>query len=122
MVEVAVIEAVNNAIEHAYRGEPTHLVEVEVQVSADTLAFEVCDSGASADPASVHANHQKAFDIRAETYSTASERGRGLAIIQRVMDFAEYLPGKERNRFRLMKCLPTSRSRTDAAGSGREHS
>jgi serine/threonine-protein kinase RsbW len=104
-VEVCVVEAVNNSIKHAYAGDPAHAVELEVTVSPEQMVFDICDSGKSADPAWMHADHRKAFDIDVEHLETASESGRGLAIIQAVMDSSEYTPGTEKNRFRLVKRL-----------------
>ena len=105
LVEVSVIEAVNNSIEHAYQGRAGHDVEVVVTHTPDALMFDVCDSGRSADPAFIHANHEAALDISAESAGHARERGRGLAIIQQVMDSAKYTAGREANCFRLVKRL-----------------
>ncbi|HEU4414380.1 MAG TPA: ATP-binding protein [Candidatus Angelobacter sp.] len=104
-VEVSVVEAANNAIEHAYLGDPNNFVEVSVSLAPDALIFDVFDSGKSADPDFVHSNHQGALSLSEETLAHASERGRGLAIIQQVMDSIEYTPGSGRNRFRLIKRL-----------------
>jgi serine/threonine-protein kinase RsbW len=104
-VEVCVVEAVNNSIKHAYGGDPAHAVELEVTVSPEQLVFNICDSGKSADPAWMHADHHHAFDLDPDRLETASESGRGLAIIQAVMDSSEYTPGKEKNRYRLVKRL-----------------
>jgi serine/threonine-protein kinase RsbW len=104
-VEVSVVEAVNNSIKHAYGGDPTHAVELDVSISCEELVFDIWDSGRSADPEWIHKDHSQAFDIDVDHLETAPESGRGLAIIQTVMDTLEYTPGDERNRCRLTKRL-----------------
>ena len=104
-VEVCVVEAVNNSIKHAYGGEPAHTVEVEITILEDQLVFDVWDSGKSADSDWIHSDHRDALNINIEHLEEVSESGRGLAIIQQVMNSFEYTPGTERNRFRLTKRL-----------------
>src|SRR6202453_1482442 len=48
-VEVCVVEALNNSIEHAYEGDPAHRVELEVNLLPNQLIFDVWDSGTPAD-------------------------------------------------------------------------
>jgi serine/threonine-protein kinase RsbW len=102
-LEVCVVEAVNNSILHAYRGDPAHTVELEVNLSCGQLVFDIWDSGTSADPAQMNADHRAALAVPAGPVDDLSHTGRGLAIIQEVMDSSEYTPGTERNRFRMIK-------------------
>src|SRR5690242_20035449 len=44
-VELCVVEAVNNAIEHAYREQPGHPVEVDVEFESECLRIMVRDRG-----------------------------------------------------------------------------
>ena|ERR1700733_13474854 len=102
-VEVCVVEAVNNSIQHAYQGDPHHSVELEVTLLPGQLIFDVWDSGTPADAARINADHRGALEVRPDCVKDISESGRGLAIIQEVMDSLEYTPGTERNRFRMIK-------------------
>jgi serine/threonine-protein kinase RsbW len=102
-VEVCVIEAVNNSILHAYRGNSAHRVELEVNLLPGQLIFDVWDSGTSADAAMMNADHRGALEVHSDYVKDISESGRGLAIIQVVMDSFEYTPGTERNRLRMIK-------------------
>ena len=54
-VEVFVIEAINNSIQHAYQGDPDHSVELEVTQLPGQLIFDVWDSGTPADAARINA-------------------------------------------------------------------
>jgi serine/threonine-protein kinase RsbW len=102
-LEVCVVEAVNNSILHAYRGESAHRVELEVNLLGGELIFDVWDSGTPGDPAKMNADHRGDLEVRLDTDKGLPESGRGLAIIQEIMDSAEYTPGTERNRFRMIK-------------------
>jgi serine/threonine-protein kinase RsbW len=102
-LEVCVVEAVNNSILHAYRGDPAHRVELEVNLQSGELIFDVWDSGTPGDPAKMNADHRGDLELCLDTDKALPESGRGLAIIQEIMDSSEYTPGTERNRFRMIK-------------------
>jgi serine/threonine-protein kinase RsbW len=102
-VEVCVVEAVNNSIQHAYQGDPGRSVELEITLLPGQLIFDVWDSGAPADAARMNADRRGALEVHLDCVKDISESGRGLAIIQEVMDTFEYTPGTERNRFRMTK-------------------
>jgi serine/threonine-protein kinase RsbW len=103
LVEICVVEAINNSIAHAYQGDPSHGVELEVNLLPTQLIVDVWDSGTSGDAAKMHADHSSALEVRSDRVEDISESGRGLAVIQEVMDSFEYTPGTERNRFRMIK-------------------
>ena len=105
-VEVCVVEAVNNAIQHAYQGDSEHSVQLEVTLLPGQLIFDVWDSGTPADAARMNADHRGVLEVQLDCVKDISESGRGLAIIQEVMDSFEYTPGTERNRFRMIKRHP----------------
>jgi serine/threonine-protein kinase RsbW len=102
-VEVCVAEAINNSIQHAYQGNPNRKVELEVFLLPHQLIVDVWDSGISADAARMHADHCHALEVCTDFIEDIPERGRGLALIQEVMDSFEYTPGAERNRLRMIK-------------------
>jgi serine/threonine-protein kinase RsbW len=107
-VEVCVVEVVNNSIKHAYGGDPTRSVAVEVTLLATELTLDIWDSGRSEKPSNIHQDHRHAFNLDPDHPEDFPESGRGLAIIQEIMDSFEYTPGTERNRFRLTKRLKSS--------------
>jgi len=108
-VEVCVVEAVNNSIQHAYQGDPDQSVELEVTLLPGQLVFDVWDSGTPADAARMNSDHRGALEIESDCVNDIPEGGRGLPIIQEVMDSFEYTPGTERNRFRMIKRHPLCR-------------
>jgi serine/threonine-protein kinase RsbW len=108
-VEVCVVEAVNNSIQHAYQGDSEQSVELEVTLLPGQLIFDVWDSGTPADAGRMNADHRGALEIQSDCVNDIPEGGRGLPIIQEVMDSFEYTPGTERNRFRMIKRHPQPR-------------
>jgi serine/threonine-protein kinase RsbW len=102
-VEVCVVEAVNNSIQHAYQGNPDRRVNLEITLLPGQIIFDVWDSGTPGDANRMNADHRGALEVNLDCVKDISESGRGLAIIQEVMDSFEYTPGTERNRFRMMK-------------------
>ena len=102
-VEVCVAEAINNSIEHAYKGDRTCRVELDVVLLHSELIVDVWDAGTSGHAGSMNADHLPCLEIQSDRIQDLSERGRGLAVIQQIMDSFEYTPGKERNRLRMIK-------------------
>jgi serine/threonine-protein kinase RsbW len=100
-VELCVVEAVNNAIEHAYGAEAGHAVEVEVTLDGEALRIAVRDRGrtmdweAAWDRINVHALNDE-----------LSEGGRGLFIIRSLMDGLSYASADGWNMLRMIKRLP----------------
>ena len=88
-VELAMVEAVNNAVEHAYRSEPGHSVVVELLLAPDRLGLAVRDRGEPMDPRKLTGVGEVAKPDRADPKSW-HPRGRGLAIIKSCMDSVEY--------------------------------
>lgn len=93
--ELCVVEAVNNAIEHAYDGEPGHDVEVLVSVDRGELRVEVCDQGRSMDWDAVQRRRRNA--------SLLDEGGRGFVIMEAYMDRVSYGRSNGRNVLTLVK-------------------
>lgn len=98
-VELCVVEAVNNAIEHAYGGSPGHAVEIELTLDSAALCIVVRDRGLSMD--------WEAACALAEAYEAdhLSEGGRGLFIIRSVMDALSYRSAGGCNALRMVKRL-----------------
>lgn len=88
-INLAMVEAVNNAVEHAYHGESGHPVWVEFDLTPDHFRLRVCDQGQPMAPGRLAATPELA-EPDPEDPATWSARGRGLAIIKSCMDTVEY--------------------------------
>ncbi len=101
LVQLAVVEAVNNALEHAYQQEPGHRVEVELRLDEKRLRFLISDWGrAMADPEP----REPQFDL--EDPALLPEGGLGLYLIHRIMDQVEYRSEGGKNTLIMSKKLP----------------
>jgi serine phosphatase RsbU (regulator of sigma subunit)/anti-sigma regulatory factor (Ser/Thr protein kinase) len=95
--DLAFVEACNNAIKYAPASARACPVGVEIACSIDQLELRVTD-------------HTPGFDWpeRAELPSPESESGRGIFLIQSLMDSAHYLRGKSENILVLRKSRPSA--------------
>ncbi|MGB5063194.1 MAG: ATP-binding protein [Candidatus Competibacter sp.] len=88
-VELAMVEAVNNVVEHAYGFEPAHRVWVEFELTPERFGLRVSDCGQSMPPGRLAAV-QGFEDPDPKDLDACTLRTRGLEIIQRCMDTVEY--------------------------------
>lgn len=106
-VELCVVEAVNNAIEHGYRGERGHRVDVHLAVHEAELRIEVVDRGGGA-------RGGLRCATRAAAPDPLDESGRGLFLMQALMDDVSYRREGGRSVLRLTRRLAPRRRRPRA--------
>jgi serine/threonine-protein kinase RsbW len=106
-VELCVVEAVTNAIKHAYHGNSGHPVSVLVSVSAEELQLEVTDCGTSMAASQVErlVEGTDVVEMDRIDQSSLAESGRGLQIIHDLMDKAAYIKKGNLNCLRLTKYI-----------------
>ena len=100
-IALAVDEACNNVIKHAYRSDPTKIIKVNVSAGDGTFEVAIRDEGTQFNPTQVHSP-----DMR--EYLTHYRRGGlGVYLMKSLMDKVEYsiVSGKV-NEVRLIKNLP----------------
>jgi anti-sigma regulatory factor (Ser/Thr protein kinase) len=102
-IEVAIMEAANNSVAHAYQHEAGHPVGLVVSRHRGSLHFEVWDEGRSMDPEILARDRSHLLEIDPDGVERAPERGRGLAMMKAIMDSVEYSVADGRNRFRMTK-------------------
>ena len=107
-IELCVVEAVTNAIQHAYHGQGGHVVDISVDTAADRLSLTICDDGAPMAPDKVDRlmHGEETVDAGPENIASLAEHGRGLQIIHDLMDEVAYTRDKGRNCLLLVSCLP----------------
>jgi serine/threonine-protein kinase RsbW len=112
-IELCVVEAVNNAIEHAYGLRPGREVFVVAALGEAGLSIDISDEGRSIPHAVMLGPDPLAFDPA--DIDGLPERGMGLAIIRRVMDEVSYRTHQGRNTLSLVRRLPAPffRARAD---------
>ena len=104
-VELSVVEAVNNAIIHAYNREPNHLVEVAIRVYPDRMVFEISDRGKRLEKFA-----PTPPDYDPGNLDTLPEEKMGLFLIASPMDRTDYSTESGRNVLTLTKYLKKDRS------------
>lgn len=97
-LELCVVEAVNNAIKHAYNSESGNTVEIDIACSSNEITFEISDRGRKM---AVH--RPRCFDFNAEDLLVIPEHGMGLYIIDSVMDEVTYRSDGDKNTLTMCK-------------------
>lgn len=97
-IELCVVEAVNNAIRHAYGSEAGHEVELIVTLYPQRITFRVCDDGRPLEDL-----HRAAPDFDDRDLGSLPEGGMGLFLIQSVMDEVSYETLDGRNILTMSK-------------------
>ncbi len=101
-LELCVVEALTNVIEHAYHGEPGHAVTLQVAVTAGELELRVGDQGAPMPDGLL----QRPEPEEASEPALLAESGRGLVLMRRIADRIDYRRGPEGNTLVLARRLP----------------
>ena len=101
-IELCVVEACVNVIEHAYKEEPGHKVRLVIRVEKDNkgekkLLFKLYDRGIPMDLKFLHSPEPE--------QPTLSEGGRGLLIIKKFMDEVNYYSQNGENVLVMVKKL-----------------
>ncbi len=105
-IELALVEAVNNVIEHAYQGEPGHPVMIAVELTPDRISLRISDRGASMDPQQLDLAGELA-QPDPDDLNTWSHRGRGLILIKACMETVEYRVEPDLNTLTMSRTLPS---------------
>ncbi len=99
-IELCVVEAVTNAIKHAYNNQPGFSIQVNFAVYPDKLVITVCDEG-QAMPALV----VPSLDFDPTDLEHLPEGGMGLFLIHSIMDEVTYVSQQGKNRLTMTKRL-----------------
>jgi len=102
-VELCLVEAVNNSIEHAYGKQPGYDVEIIVTLDQKRLLLEVCDVGKPMDENRLERIDMSLEDYNLEDFDSIPEEGRGLPIMKAIMDSVSYETQNGRNCLTMIK-------------------
>jgi serine/threonine-protein kinase RsbW len=116
-VDVSTVEAVTNAIKHAYIGVQGHEVTIEFSYTHKRLDLYVLDRGKSMpeEHAAKLRHGSRVLEFDPVDLSAIPEGGMGLQIIHQLMDEAAYSAEGETNCLRLTKFVRSSDSRETVA-------
>lgn len=110
-IALCVVEAVNNAIVHAYGRDAEHEVEVIFGQYSDRLIIQICDAGRTMDQKCLAPHAPSPLDFDPGCLERIPERGLGLAIIRTTMDEVMYTTSHGKNILTLTKLLKSRQSR-----------
>ena len=99
-VELAVDEALNNVIRHAYRGRAGHPVDITFTLERERFTIEIADEGEPMPERGPAALEFDPLDVR-----NLPEGGMGLHIIHSVMDQVEFRRFGGRNALTMSRRL-----------------
>jgi len=104
-IELCVVEAVNNSIEHAYGKEKGHEVEVGFTLHADRLVVDVCDTGKPMEEGFIEQKDISLLEIDPDDLDNIPEEGRGIPIMKEIMDTVTYETENGKNCLTLIKSI-----------------
>lgn len=92
-LELCIVEAVTNVINHAYKRNPNKTVEVFVKVNDQAVTFKIVDQGEK------HVNPiiKKELDYNPKDVNALPESGMGLFLIHKLMDEVSYTEQDDKN-------------------------
>lgn len=99
-VELCLMEALNNVIKHAYRGEQNHKIDVNVSVDSALIEIQIIDQGEPRENLVI-----KELDFDPNDIDNLPESGMGLFIIKQLMDELDYYTLNGKNYFTLRKFI-----------------
>lgn len=102
-LELCVVEAVNNAIIHAYNREPGNRVEVTLTLYPDRLVFDVCDTGKAMPGHFLQQSDMASIQFEPDDLDSIPEAGMGLAIMKDIMDRVDYKTAGGKNCLTMTK-------------------
>ncbi len=106
-VRLCVVEAVNNAIQHAYNHEKCHSVEIDFSVDSKNMIISVLDTGKPMPKGmlEIKAGLFEKLDREKPDQFSIPENGRGLALMLEMMDQVKYSSKDGKNTLTLIKKL-----------------
>ncbi len=97
-VDISLVEALNNIVEHSYKMQTGNRIEVEVKVASSEIIIKLCDWG------NARTNLQKAkLNFDPNDIDNLPEGGMGLFIIEKLMDSTKYYSQDGKNTYIIIK-------------------
>jgi serine/threonine-protein kinase RsbW len=102
-VELAVVEAVNNSIEHAYRKQDGFPISIRLDIGAEAVAIDIEDSGEPLDHELVEKFKAGNLSFDPEDMDNLPEGGMGWFLINSMMDEVHYVSQSGTNVLSMKK-------------------
>lgn len=99
-VELCVVEAVTNCVEHAYQGKSGNTVHVDIDIGKNRVGFTIRDAGITMKKPPI-----PSLNYDPSNLDELPEGGMGLFIIHAVMDDISYRHSDGENHMHFSKCF-----------------
>ncbi len=97
-VEICIVEALNNVVEHAYKDAKERELEINAEIGDSYLTIEMIDKGIA------RTKFEEAkFEFDPNDIFSLPEGGMGLFLIEKIMDETEYFSKDGKNFYRMKK-------------------
>jgi serine/threonine-protein kinase RsbW len=97
-IEVAVVEAVNNVIQHAYDGNDGHDVDIALSIHSGIVVITICDTGKAG-----QSFDRAVIQYDPENIAQLPEGGMGIPLMNSIMDEVEYCRRDGKNCLTMRK-------------------
>jgi anti-sigma regulatory factor (Ser/Thr protein kinase) len=104
-IELATVEVVNNAIQHARRG-PGQSVDIVLGASEGLLSIDISDDGRPAPADRLNECVREAGGASGDPEPDLIESGRGLVVLNQIMQQITYYRAAQRNHVRMVRRIP----------------
>jgi len=104
-VELCLVEAMTNAVKHAYKYQPDHEMDTLVALFEDRMVIKVCDEGPGMESFS-----PPKLDFNPADRKSLPDGKLGLPIMFYVMDEVSYHKGPEKNVLTMTKLLKENKT------------
>lgn len=101
-IELSLVEAVNNCIEHAYQYSENKIIRIELSINNDVFIIKIIDEGKSM-PDGLLDNTSSEFDFNVEDIANLPEGSFGLTLIKNNMHKVTYDKEQGRNILTMEK-------------------
>ncbi len=98
--EIAIREALNNVIKHAYQNRPNNKINLLISLKSKHITISISDFGKSR-----KSIKEATLDFNPKDIENLPEGGFGLYIIEKIMDTTEYKIENDKNTYIMTKLL-----------------
>ncbi len=109
-IDLGVIEALNNIVEHAYEERAEGFIEIVYKEYVNCLMVEIIDRGRPIPSQLMEKSVAESVEFGVTDIQDLDEGGRGLLLIKALFDGIEYTRACGQNRLRLTKTITAPRS------------
>lgn len=102
-VELGVVEALNNVVEHAYQLQPNHKIKIIFEPSKNNVVIHIIDTGITMEQNLFPIDDNQKEVKELGRFQDVPDGGWGIALIKSIMDEVSYKSENGTNHLTLLK-------------------